>query len=373
MEEVLLDMKHFQVLRLSELEEKVKWSKLWEIANPKNVFAHPEYVGLFVPEGGEGYLVVSQDNQDILCMALIANPVPPEFQNGTERYFDVSSPYGYGGPFYLSKPSTNARKNLEETLWSGIHGWAREENIVCEFIRFSLDSEFIPGYPGNVVPRALNIVRDLDGTWEEIWGDFEKKVRKDVRKSISLGVTISVDEAGEDIDDFLSIYHTTMTRREASEKYYFGRSFFETINTKLQGNFAYFHAWSKGKIVSSELVLYNENEAYSFLGGTLQEAYSLHPNHLLKSEIMTWCMDRGIQRFVLGGGASPNDGIELYKKSFTPKREQPIFHTGERIFMPDEYSSLTSRWHELNHDSAEPIPAAKGYFPLFRQALRSKA
>ena len=366
-----MDTKHFQVLRLSELEEKVKWSKLWEIANPKNVFAHPEYVGLFVPEGGEGYLVVSQDNQDILCMALIANPVPPEFQNGTERYFDVSSPYGYGGPFYLSKPSTHARKNLEETLWSGIHGWAREENIVCEFIRFSLDSEFIPGYPGNVVPRALNIVRDLDGNWEEIWRDFEKKVRKDVRKSISLGVTISVDEAGEDIDDFLSIYHTTMTRREASEKYYFGRRFFETINTQLQGNFTYFHAWSEGKIVSSELVLYNENEAYSFLGGTLQEAYSLHPNHLLKSEIMTWCKEQGIQRFVLGGGAKAGDGIESYKKSFAPKSDQPIFQTGERILLEDKYKEFSNIWNSFYGEGENSLVQEHDYFPQYRKPFNA--
>ena len=178
-------------------------------------------------------------------------------------------------------------------------------------------------------------------------------------------MTVEFDETGTRLDEFLQVYVSTMDRRKASSGYYFPRRFFESLLTDLKGHVVIVHALAGGKVVSSEIILLAREYAYSFLGGTLSEAFSLSPNYLLKHETFRWCRDRGLKAVVLGGGYQPNDGILRYKQTFTG--DPPgAFRLGRKTFDADLSSRLTESrrlWEQGQGRTWAPLPE---FFPDYR-------
>ena len=84
-----------------------------------------------------------------------------------------------------------------------------------------------------------------------------------------------------------------MDRRSASQEYRFKRTFCEHLMDQLPQCTHFFHVLSEGRVVSTELVLVSAEHAYSFLGGTLAEAFEVRANDLLKHEIIRWAKQAG--------------------------------------------------------------------------------
>jgi serine/alanine adding enzyme len=274
-------------------------------------------------------------------------------------YYDIITPYGYGGPLIVS--STNKGK-LVGAFNNSFSEFCSQNNIVSEFVRFHLfdNIEFREYFYGEVSHISVNIIRDLKPSIEEIWMEFEAKVRKNVKRAISNGLEIIIDTDGTFIGDFLKIYYSTMDRNRASSYYYFSEQYFHNLNTWLRGNFVYFHVVLDNKIISTELVLYSEKYAYSFLGGTLFEFFEFRPNDFLKYEIIKWCKDAKLKFFVLGGGTSIDDGITRYKKSFAPSLSAD-FYIGKKIHNKEIYDILTQKRSEN-----DPFDNNTKYFPKYR-------
>ena len=107
---------------------------------------------------------------------------------------------------------------------------------------------------GDVAIDRPNVVRSLDLGPDEVWRDYEHKVRKNVKRAKQAGLRVELDPDGRRIEDFLAIYYATLDRREAEEGYYFPRAFFADIIRRLSGQFMFFHALSGEHVVATELV-----------------------------------------------------------------------------------------------------------------------
>lgn len=338
----------FKILDAASSQDREHWLEVWNNWPNREVQSHPDYVGLFV--GAEDRIfaaVYSADNGAHIFYPFIRRPIAGGEQS------DITSPYGYGGPvtFGAELHATDATE-----FWEMFDGWAAREGVVSEFVRFRVfESEQVP-YPGKRIKRQNNIVVPLAQPEEELWRSFEAKVRKNVSKALRQGVTVSIDANGEQFAQFNKIYLATMERRDAAAGYLFPTEFFSSIHRNLAGQFAYFYAHLDGATVSTELVLVSSRSVYSFLGGTLPEAFPQRPNDLLKFEIMQWAKAQGKEFFVLGGGFAPGDGIERYKRAFAPEGSRDFF-TGQRIFDEDAYD-LLCKGTNFSSDSA--------FFPAYR-------
>lgn len=336
----------FEVLDRRKPDQLIAWTRAWEASSEADPFAHPTHVDLFADDG------------DVACCAVLTwdegSVLLPFVLRGIEgtHHRDVTSAYGYGGPFVSGDVSAAHWAEL----WAGFDAWCARHDVVSEFLRFStsLDPRGL-AYPGELHHRSTTIVRTLDLEPDELWMNFEHKVRKSVNKARRSGVEISVDTDGDRLDDFLAIYEGTMARRGAHERYLFSRRFFERIRDEMHGSYAFFHAEADGAVISTELVLAGRHTIYSYLGGSDEAAFALRPNDLLKHSVMTWGAERGATCFVLGGGASPGDGIERYKLSFAPQGARP-FSTGQRVMNTSAYTALAG--------DAAPDDA---YFPAYRR------
>ncbi|MFY1660815.1 GNAT family N-acetyltransferase [Micromonospora sp. WMMD1274] len=343
-----------------------RWRALHREWDRREVFAHPAYLRLFAGPQDEPLAAYARTEHGFVLYPFLLRPADaPHLGVPPGRYHDITSPYGYGGAFQRETDEREAKE-----FWESFDAFCARRNVVSEVTRLSLFEDERLSPPGPVREKQLNVVRDLRPSDEEMWREFDHKVRKNVNKARRNGVTVEVDLDGARLDDFLGIYESTMDRRAAASGYYFPRDFFARIIDELPGQFAFFHAFHEGKVISTELVLVSALSIYSYLGGTDQAAFDLRPNDLLKVEICRWGRAQGRTRFVLGGGYAPDDGIFRYKRAFAPRGLVP-FHLGTRVIDEQIYGRLCSA-HRQEGTRRDPAwSGSSEFFPEYRGTLPS--
>lgn len=349
----------FCILDADLPEERQKWEQLWLDWPSREIFAHPAYVLLFCRPGDRALCAVSHSANGGVLFPLILHQLKSEPWVETDCvYTDLESPYGYGGPF--------ARGEVDVAkFWSLFSQWAAEKKAVSCFLRFSLFREERLPFNGQFKERGYNVVRDLTIATEAIWMDYEHKVRKNVNRASRSGLKVIEDRDAAYLDDFISIYYNTMARRSAKEAYLFSKVFFEMLVKTLPGQYCFFHVIREEKIVSTELILISEHNLYSFLGGTLSDAFKDRPNDLLKHEIILWGQKERKRSFVLGGGANPMDGIFRYKKSFAPSGIV-AFTTGHMVFDYQRYEDLIEKRRNWEKNHGREWQPKNEFFPEYR-------
>jgi hypothetical protein len=278
--------------------------------------------------------------------------------SGCEGIYDLTTPYGYGGAFTWGSPPV-------DIFWRAWEAWIERTGIVCAFVRLSLFPDQLASFRGTVEESSLNVVCPLDLDPSAIWTGYEHKVRKNVNKARRAGLEVIVDLDGEHLEDFLQIYRSTMERRNAGAEYYFPPEFFRRLIRNLAGQFAFFHVLWDGRVVSTELVLSSVDHLYSFLGGTLTEAFDLRPNDLLKHAVIEWGRDLGKKAYILGGGYERGDGIFRYKLSFAPDGIVP-FMVGKKIYDQTRYGELVERRRRWELDRGGSWTPDLKFFPVYR-------
>ncbi|MEN6449982.1 MAG: GNAT family N-acetyltransferase [Thermoguttaceae bacterium] len=341
--------------------DRAAWLSAWQSWPEREPFAHPDYVRLFArPVDRVMCAAMGGDGRGVL-FPFVMRPLEAEpWTLRGETACDLVTPYGYGGAF-----AWNCSEEDTATFWRQFDGWAAQRGVVSSFARLSVFPDQQLPFAGEVVADRPNIVRWLDLTPDQLWQDFEHKVRKNVNCARRSGVTIEVDTTGRRIGQFLDIYYATMDRRGASNSYYFPREFFDSLMRDLPGQFVFFHALSGGRVVSTELVLLSAEHMYSFLGGTLADAYPQRPNDLLKYEAMLWGCQAGKRAFVLGGGYDGEDGIFRYKKSFAPRGAAP-FCVGRRVHDQAAYDRLLDSRRQWAAHQGRRTTVRSGFFPAYR-------
>lgn len=321
-----------------------------------DVFFQPAYGKLYENvENGKCETFVYHNGAETVQHTYIKRPVS-RLVDGVQ-YYDVTTPYGYGGPVLVNgEPSVT----LIQAYYQAWAEHCKAENVIAEFNRFHLfdNTAFRESFPGECVHISDNVVRSLEESVDEMWMSFDHKVRKNVKKAESNCLLVSTDAVGEHLDEVLDIYYKTMERNDAKNFYYFDRAYFQAIIDTLPDKFMFFHVWHEDTIISTELVLCSERYVYSFLGGTLDDYYPMRPNDLLKYEIIKWSKETGHKAFILGGGYSGNDGIYRYKKAFAPGDDVP-FYVGRMIYNEKAYARLVDEREKEGQPNAN-------YFPLYR-------
>ena len=350
----------FRVLDARNEEEKKAWIAAWEPWPSREVMAHPDYVNLFSRPCDHPMCAHFTSDGGTVLFPFILRPlsVEPWSANNT-AFTDFVTPYGYGGPLAWGD------HNQLEVFWDHFNIWCSQQNVVSSFMRLSLFEEHLLTIEGTIEVKLQNVIRLLNSDIETIWMDYDHKVRKNVKKARRAGLTVEVDESGSRLGEFLEVYNATMERRQASSQYYFTADFFRTITTTLRNQFVFFHVLKEQRVVSTELVLVSAENMYSYLGGTVEDAYADRPNDLLKQAVIEWGVRKGKKVFVLGGGYEDGDGIFRYKRAFAPKGVVP-FKVASMIHLPDAYQELCKSRSEWESSKGNKWAPRNGYFPAYR-------
>lgn len=335
-----------------------KWNEIVRSFCNYDVFYLNEYVLAFRNENkkyGEPILLLYENKSDramnVVFKRDIAKDEKLSGKISESVYYDLITPYGYGGFWGDITDYEMLNRTYNE--------YCQKKQYICEFVRFELFGNYYKYYDGEVEYRMHNVIRNLNLSMDDIWMDFKQKVRKNVKRANKNNLNIIIENTNEHLSDFLDIYYNTMDRSEAKEEYYFSKDFYEIIN-RMKNNIMYFYATSNGKIISAELVLYGSENCYSFLGGTNKEYFELRANDFLKYEIIKWAKKKGLKNYVLGGGYGSDDGIFKYKTCLAPDGIVD-FYIGKKIFNQEKYKKLVEIRKQENPDCME-----SDFFPQYR-------
>jgi hypothetical protein len=350
-----------EFLDAAEAPGRNRWLDLWTSWPGREIMAHPDYVRLFARPQDRVIAAALRTASGGILYPVIVRPIASEpWASPGARGCDLSTAYGYGGPFAWSVTPEDAR-----TFWLGFDAWAATLGVATSFARLSLFSGQLLPWNGDTVSGGPNVVRRVDTTDEALWNDYRCEARRHIDIAREQGVTIEFDGAGRRLEEFLEIYTSTMDRRGASKNYYFPRAFFAALQEKLSGHFTFVHAVLGGRVVSSEILLLAAEHAYSFLGGTRAEAFRAGPNYLLKHECFRWSRAQGKKAVVLGGGYQAGDGILKFKQRFGRASEVP-FLLGQKTYDAAEARRLVEcrrTWERAQGRDWIPAPE---FYPEYR-------
>lgn len=274
------------------------------------------------------------------------------------KYYDIATPYGYGGPLIQNCKDKNTDK-LISLFWEKFLEYAFLNKIICSFVRFHpIEKNY--DYCRDIMELeriSSTVCIDLNSE-EQIWSDISSKCRNIIRKAIKNNVMVIEDENLKKINDFQNLYYDTMKKNNADEYYFFKEEFFEQLKFLKEKEITHFYALHEDKIISSILVLMGDEYLHYYLSANSQEGYLLNANSLLLYEIAKYGLKRGYKYFHLGGGYGGDDSPLFKFKSSFHKNHTLSFYIGKKIFNQKIYDELCQKAGIDNR--------SLNYFPLYR-------
>lgn len=275
-----------------------------------------------------------------------------------QDYYDIISPYGYGGP--VATHVVDKEKLLEQ-FQSEFQRYCKDNKIVSEFVRFhplvdnahQFDTVYHPIYMRKTVGTAI---AENGDTLQLEWNQTARKL---VRKAQRQGVTYRVTQAPKDLDSFLSIYHSTMDRNNASRFYYFDASYFQKCLELFGDRMLLIEVVFENTVIASCIYFIGETVLHEHLMGSLSEYLSYSPVYVLKAAAIEWATAHGLKLIHYGGGLtnSEEDPLFQFKKKFT-KTALFDFYVAKKIHDPIAYKQLCA---------IKGVSPEEEFFPAYRK------
>lgn len=354
------------IKNLNDSSDVLEYRTLLQNKWDNNVYYSAEHLLHFEKDSEKlKYFLFEKNDTQVILMPFIFREIKLKGEN--YPYFDVISPYGYSGPLF----NNNVSEEDIIQFWSHVDQWYKDNNVITEFIRFSLNENY-KGYSGCLIKTLSNVRGHLLENFEKQWVAFLPKVRNNYRKAVNHNLEFKIfhkDEITKDIIKiFNDIYVDTMNRNNADSIYFFSNTYFENLILSNLNNFSIAIAYYKDIPISIELIIGYKSTFFAFLGGTNAEYFSYRPNDFLRVKIIEWAIANQIKCYVLGGGMKDGDGLYKHKKSLFPKDEDVVFYTGRKIVNEKIYDQLCLS-SEVEYTQVHKDNLKDYFFPFYRLSV----
>lgn len=346
------------------IKDSLYWDQVVMSFKDHDVYYLSGYVKAFQVHGdGEPLLFYYHDaglrgvcvfmKRDISMLPIYASLLTPR------EYFDLLTPYGYGGFIFEGDTSQKTFHVFQEAFVELL----QREKIVSLFIRYHPQIENARYLPSLFSPVDVGKTIEMDiRSPEVIWNNLTSKNRNMIRKAGKLGVSICHGKGLQLFAVFKKIYNSTMDKDNASAYYYFEDQFYLSINNDFASNHEIFYALYGGKIVAMSIMLYANQRMHYHLSGSFWEYRSLAASNLLLYEAACWGSQQGFKTFHLGGGlGAKEDGLFRFKQAFS-RSQGRVFSVGKCVVNADVYAKLVKmrETYDKNFDMNSL------FFPLYR-------
>lgn len=318
---------------LEKLGSNDNWSRFIERFPMLDIYYSQEYVNLFadVEEGIPEAVYYENENGKVFY------PFIKRKIDLKEGYFDIITPYGYGGPVLEGKHS------IIIPFYQKFTEYCIHNNIVTETVRLHpllKNDEYMKNVMTVDYIRKTTAV-DLTPSLAEIRNIYTSSNKRNIKKANREGVKVYISYNQDDIEIFMDLYYETMDRNNALSYYYFDKAFFyrQMAETLLSKPYLLF-AEHNGQIIAGVLLLIGKEYAHYHLGASRTEYLSLRPNNLLYDAMIEFAKSLGSKALHLGGGYQENDNLFKFKASFTNNNNYN-FYLGKNILNDKIYQELS--------------------------------
>jgi Acetyltransferase (GNAT) domain len=260
-------------------------------------------------------------------------PVIVRAIDGTDL-LDATSPYGYPGD----------DRSPEDPPAPGAIDWS-ETGLVSVFVRDRVGDR--PCFAGGTVRTHVQVAEGEDGV--------RKRLRQQIRRNERRGWETRLIRGGEvemgQLRDFERAYGETMVRTGAAERYLYPTSYFARL--LLSEPSWLILAEREGVALAGAIAAVSDGYLHYYLGGTADEALSDSPMKNLFWAMISLGGELGLP-VNLGGGVSPGDSLDEFKRGFA---------SGQAPWYTHEIVCNRAAYDELAAASGD---APEGFFPAYR-------
>lgn len=318
--------------------------------NQKDIYFTEEYTKLYEDKDSTIECLVCTDENKCLLMPFVKREVPHNLLNSNEIYYDMETPYGYGG--FISNSEINWTKYAIE---SSIE-YLKKNNYICSFIRFCplLDNSDYCRDLFTVIDDRKTIAIITSKTTDEIWmGQISSKNRNMIRKAEKNGLTFIADYDFKYLDDFIKLYDSTMERLSADGFYFFPENYYTSFRETLNEQSFLGIVKLGEEIVSAAMFMYTKEYGHYHLAGSNRDGTRLGANNFLLWNVAQEMHKLGVKEFHLGGGTDgdPENSLFKFKSSFSKNEKQ--FSIGKLIINDEIYQQVCTAWELKNPDLNE--------------------
>lgn len=326
------------MIELVKLNESKKWDTIVRSFKRYDVYYLSGYVKAFEQYGdGEATLIYYTDESTRAINVVMMRDISdiPCFCGQLEKnkFYDIATPYGYGG--FLVEGDDVSALEKEYTEFVVNHG------IVAEFVRFH---PILKNYKDVTLLYDEICLGDtifIDTTDETvIWNNFTSKNRNMIRKAQKSGVKVFWGRDQRIIPIIMEIYNATMIRDNADDYYFFDESFYQSILNDLKYNAMWFYSMVNDEVAAIAIFMFCNGQMHYHLSASRKEYQNLAPTNLLLFEAACWASHNGYKTLHLGGGVGCKpDSLYKFKKAFN-RGEDKSFYIGKKIFDKETYQML---------------------------------
>ena len=348
------------VLTIQQADE---WNRIVKSFQHYDIYYLSNYVKAFNLHGdGEPLLFLYEDDQmraiNIVMKRDIAHDERFTGEMLANTYYDIATPYGYGGFLIEGTVTKESLKALDQEYSARCH----QEGIVSEIVRFHpvLNNHEDVYDMYDICQLGKTITVSLS-TKEEIWKNLNSNKKRWIKKAREAGVEVYWGRSPDLLTEFKHMYNGTMRGNNAKDYYYFNEAFYESVMKDLAHHSLIFYARYKGETIAMVLVIYSNGKIHHHLSASEIEYQHLAATNLVMYEIACWASENGFKTFHMGGGVgSREDSLYQFKQGFN-KQSNTNFAIGKKIFDQQKYNQLIEiRTREC------PINELESFFPLYR-------
>lgn len=349
-----------------DMTQADKWRNVIEQLNVCDIFFTPEYCKIYEANGeGEAKCFVYEEEGRIVCYPFLyrkINELPLVRQSGLEEeYFDIITPYGYGGPL-TNVTDLAGNGSFFRRFEQAFDSFCKESRIVSEFVRFHpliRNHEFYQAAEPKFERQTVHI--DLRKSRDDMLSSYTATNRNRIRKAIKDG--LEVKRSTPDVKKFTELYYPTMKKNGANYYYYFPESFFHHTFDWLREYVTLFEVSYRGNVILSCIFLHYGPFLHYHLVGSKEEFLYLAPSNLLIDYAAEWGKENGYAYLHLGGGYSNSseDSLYQFKKKFNSNGAGLDYYIGKKVRNDIIYQRL------MEGVMTQP---EQHYFPAYRQPLQ---
>ena len=354
------------ILSYKIVQTKYEWDIILNNFNNKDIYFEYYFLNLYENQGSKPILMYLETEYAKMAYPFMLMDISfhENFNGilGTNKYFDISTYYGYGGHL-VEADDHNSEIEIIKLFYELFSDYCREHNIVSEFIKFS---PFLKKY--EYMESVMNIVRykkiaitNIDNYGNQICKEIKNTRLKAAEKCRNFGMETKIELTPKSFDKQLEIYYNTLDRKHANKNYYYTRCYFDKMLASFSNNILLVNVMFEEKIIAFGLCLTYDKYIHALVSGVDNKYLNYSPSSMHYLETIKWGFEHGYKYFLSGGGLTcdENDSLYLYKKSFAQKSNYDLY-VCNKIWNKEIYDYLVGLV-DFNKTSDNK------FFPQYRQ------
>lgn len=308
----------------------------------------------FLEAEGTTHSLLVYETELVASAPLLLREIP-----GSDR-FDAISPYGYPGMAISDGPLLRVDFPIDpEAIDFGPTG------LVSIFLRHSINGgPPVSGASPLAGATARNICLISDPALpRKSRASDRQQIRKNLKRGCEVEITPGPETTPEQRAGFFTAYTETMTRTGAAGRYFFSREYFDLI-LSAEGTWLFLlrvpaEEGADRPVAAASIAALSDGLLHYYLSGTADAHLKGAPMKNVVEEMINFGAERELA-VNFGGGLTPGDALEEFKRGFANREEQ--WFTSEITCDPAASAALTT---ELAPQQLGP-EADTTFFPPYR-------